>query len=103
MGAEQDLELHAQVEGLIEDLASPAIEGIVVEKRFLELSELAADVDPKLRQEAIAELARTKLGVQGAILRDEERDLVRRGASEAAAALEAIVEQLFSTAKRSGH
>ncbi|MCA1471165.1 hypothetical protein I6F09_25200 [Bradyrhizobium sp. IC3195] len=103
VGAEQDPELHAEVEGLIEDLTSPAVEGIVVERRFLELSELAADVDPKLRRKANDELARTKLGVQDVILRDEERELVLRGASEAAAALEAIIEQLFSTAKRSGH
>ncbi|MCC8955037.1 hypothetical protein H8B02_16795 [Bradyrhizobium sp. Pear77] len=101
IGAEQDHELHTELEALIEDLASPAFEGIVVEKRLSELSELAEHVDPKFNRDARADLDRLKLGFKDIIPNDEVRELVLRGASESASALEGIIEGLFATAKGS--
>ncbi|WP_156947071.1 hypothetical protein [Bradyrhizobium sp. WSM3983] len=103
IGAEQDQELHSELEGLIDDLVSPAVEGIVVEKRLGELSELARDADAAIRKAALDEIDRIKLGFAGIMLDQNERDLVLQGASLTAAALNDMIDGLFSAAEDVRH
>jgi hypothetical protein len=103
IGAEQDRNLYDELEGLIEDLGSPAVEGIVVEKRLSELEELARDADAAISQSAMDEIARIKLGFTGVILERDERNLVLQATAQTAVALKGIIDGLFSAAKDVRH
>jgi hypothetical protein len=96
VGADQDDDLHEQLEGLIEDLTGPAIEAIVVEKRLEELSELANDADAMMGQAVEDEISKIKLGFEDIMLESEERDMVLQGTSRAAEGLRALIDDLFS-------
>jgi hypothetical protein len=96
IGADQNDDLRDELEGLISDLVTPAVGGIVVEQRIEELDTLEQDAAVEVRPSLRQEIAAIRSEFQHYMLEEDEKTLVLAGASQAASALKDMIEELFA-------
>jgi hypothetical protein len=105
IGADHDEELRPELNGLITDLVSPAVVGLVALERIAGLEELIADSSPELRDGLKSQIESLRQLFESTIPAEEESSIARRALLESATALQELIQGLFAAAGRkdNGH